>query len=136
MKAHAVRLPPGEDLAIALSRLVVERKLEAAAVVTCVGSLEVASIRFANEPHARVLAGPFEIVSLVGTLEPTGQHLHICLSDNVMPKLGGRCVGGHVKEGCLVHTTAEVVLAELPSVRFSRLHDPRSGYPELVTESR
>lgn len=86
-------------------------------------------MRFAEQKSAELLDGPWEIVSLVGTLEPTGYHLHICLSDNT-----GRCVGGHLKEGSRVHTTAEVVLAELPGVRFSRVHDPRSGYPELVVE--
>lgn len=129
MKAHAVRLVPGDDLSLALQKLVRERSLSAVAVVTCVGSLKKAAIRFADQPAAHDLEGPFEIVSLVGTLEPTGHHLHICLSDNT-----GRCVGGHVKAGCIVHTTAEVVLAELPGVRFSRRHDPRSGYPELVVD--
>lgn len=129
MHAHAVRLPPGSDLAASLSKLVREKNWQAVAVVTCVGSLAVAAVRFAEQKEAHVLDGPWEIVSLVGTLEPTGYHLHICLSDNT-----GRTVGGHLKEGSKVHTTAEVVLAELPGLKFTRKHDARTGYPELVVE--
>lgn len=129
MNAHAIRLPPGSDLAASLSKLVREKNWQAVAVVTCVGSLDVATVRFAEQKDAHVLEGPWEIVSLVGTLEPTGYHLHICLSDNT-----GRTVGGHLKEGSKVHTTAEVVLAELPGLKFTRTQDARTGYPELVVE--
>ena len=35
-------------------------------------------------------------------------------------------------DGCIVLTTAEIVLAILPEVRFSRRHDIVTGYAELV----
>ena len=41
-------------------------------------------------------------------------------------------LGGHLLDGCIVQTTAEIVLAILPEVSFSRRHDTATGYAELV----
>jgi predicted DNA-binding protein with PD1-like motif len=43
----------------------------------------------------------------------------------------GRVWGGHVCAGCMVRTTAELLLVLLPGRRFTREHDERTGYPEL-----
>lgn len=45
----------------------------------------------------------------------------------------GRVLGGHVAYGCTVRTTAEVMVALLPRWRFSREHNDRTGYDELLT---
>jgi len=63
----------------------------------------------------------------VGTLSQDGSHLHITLSDEE-----GNCIGGHVKEGCLVYVTAEIVIVELDGVNFSREFDKETGFKELV----
>jgi predicted DNA-binding protein with PD1-like motif len=40
--------------------------------------------------------------------------------------------GGHVVEGCIVRTTAEIVLGVVAEgLTFRRAHDERSGYAEL-----
>ena len=122
----ALRLSPGQDLLPELERLVRERALEAACVLTCVGSLTTAVIRFANRERATTLTGHFEIVSLTGVLSVHGAHCHIAISDGE-----GRTVGGHLMEGCRVYTTAEIVIGTLPGDRFLRTYDPRTGYPEL-----
>jgi predicted DNA-binding protein with PD1-like motif len=44
----------------------------------------------------------------------------------------GEVFGGHVAPGCIVRTTAEILLALLPEHRFSREIDPRTGFAELV----
>jgi predicted DNA-binding protein with PD1-like motif len=44
----------------------------------------------------------------------------------------GRVFGGHVGTGCIIRTTAEVLLALLPDHRFTREFDADSGYAELV----
>ncbi len=67
-----------------------------------------------------------EIVSLSGTLSPDGLHLHIALAGR-----DGRCVGGHLLDGCIVHTTAELVIGELTDLAFRRVEDPATGYREL-----
>jgi predicted DNA-binding protein with PD1-like motif len=74
---------------------------------------------------------PMEIVSLTGTLCPDGLHVHISLSRG-----DGACVGGHVVAGCIVNTTAELVIGELPDVEFSRPLDPATGYDELEVRPR
>jgi predicted DNA-binding protein with PD1-like motif len=133
MRAHAFRLTPGTDLKAELARLAAEHGLRAACIATCVGSLSRARLRMpgaAGEPEAFLtLAEPLEIVSLTGTLGPDGMHVHIGLS-----RRDGACVGGHLVEGCIVHTTAELVVGELPDVAFRRPLDPATGYNELSVQ--
>lgn len=47
----------------------------------------------------------------------------------------GKTLGGHVMDGCIVRTTLEIVLIDLPEMRFSREKDPKTGYEELVIKS-
>lgn len=122
----ALRLTPGDDLKDAVTKFVRERGLSAGIILTCVGSLAEASLRFAGQDETTTLSGPFEILSLVGTLSPEGAHLHIALADKE-----GRVVGGHVQVGCLVYTTAELVIGELSGVTFLRTFDTVTGYEEL-----
>lgn len=126
-QAHALRLTPGEDLRLALDAFVRAQGLGAAYVATCVGSLSRAAIRFAGKPEAAILEGSFEILSLAGTLSHDGAHLHIAIAD-----ADGRTLGGHLAQGSLVRTTAEVVVVALEGVSFGRELDPATGYRELV----
>lgn len=127
MMAVAMRLGPGEDLKVMLDKFVQEHHIKAACMITCCGSLQQASIRYADNKDADVLNGKFEIVSLTGTLSETGSHLHISVSDGK-----GKTTGGHLKEGTLVYTTAEIVIGILTEYQFDRAFDPRSGYNELL----
>jgi len=79
----------------------------------------------------RSFAEPMEIVSLTGTLGPDGPHVHISLA-----RSEGACIGGHLVLGCLVHTTAELVIGELPDLEFRRLPDAATGYSELTVSPR
>jgi len=131
-RAHALRLHPGDDLRDALLAYVQQHDIKAGAVLTCVGSLTVATLRLANQEGPTEYRGHFEIVSLVGTLSSTGgAHLHLSVSDST-----GRTLGGHLLSGCRVYTTAEIVLAELPELEFVRETDPTFGYRELVVKPR
>jgi uncharacterized protein len=124
---YAMRLVPGIDVLNAVQDFVRENDLEAVAIVTVVGSLTDAFIRYANQPDGTSSQGHFEIVSMVGTIEPTGAHVHISLSDG-----DGRMFGGHMLPGCLVYTTAEIVLAHLSDFAFARTPCPLSTYDELT----
>jgi len=104
-----------------------DRELPAVCVLGCVGSLSRAALRLAGNGGGTIIEGPLEIVALSGTLSPQGPHLHIALADST-----GRVLGGHLLDGCIVLTTAEIVLAVMPDVRFSRRHDAATGYAELV----
>lgn len=81
-------------------------------------------------PQVIHLTGRFEIVSLVGTLNPDA-HLHICLSD-----AEGKTVGGHALGDLEVFTTAEVVVGEGLHLHFTRVMDGRTGFPELLVRPR
>lgn len=129
LTALALRLSPGMDIKEELERIVRERGIKAASVLTCVGSLREAVVRFANKPNGIGLKGPLEIVSFTGTLGEDGSHLHIALSSG-----DGTTVGGHVLAGCRVFTTAEIVLGILPGAVFTREMDSTSGYKELVVK--
>lgn len=127
MQVYALRLTPGQDLKRELAAFTEREQITAGAIVTCVGSLTQATLRFAGRSDAAVRTGDLEIVSLVGTLSPDGLHLHLSASD-----ADGNVFGGHVLDGCIVRTTAEVVLAAFPGLMFQRTLDPATGYKELV----
>ena len=71
-----------------------------------------------------------EILTLAGSLSPDGAHLHMSLADSA-----GRVIGGHVAQGCVVRTTAEVLVAMLPEWSFTREVDPVTGFAELAVRS-
>ena len=127
MDTLALRLRPHADLKKSLDAFAHEHHLQAACVVTCVGSLRQAVVRFANQAQATALEGKFEIVSLVGAFSEYGGHYHISISNEQ-----GRTLGGHLMDGCLIYTTAEIVIGVLPSVKFLREPDGETGYDELA----
>ena len=100
-------------------------------MVTVVGSFKKVNLRYANEPKTTAQDGFFEIVSIVGTLNEDSAHLHASVSNSK-----GETFGGHLMPGNIVYTTAEVVVAELPDILFSREHDPDSGWDELVVKKK
>jgi predicted DNA-binding protein with PD1-like motif len=131
-RAHVLRLRPGDDLRDALLAYVSQQHMSAGAVLTCVGSLTVATLRLANQEGPTEYRGYFEIVSLVGTLSATGgSHLHLSIADST-----GHTLGGHLLAGCRVYTTAEIVLVALPELEFRREVDPVFGYKELVAKPK
>ena len=135
MRAHAFRLTPGTDLHEELGRLTQQLGLSAGCILTCVGSLSFARLRMpgaiGEAEVFRTFEEPTEIVSLTGTLGPDGLHVHISLA-----RRDGACVGGHLVRGCLVNTTAELVIGELPHLDFRRPLDPATGYDELSVQPR
>ncbi|MGD1942577.1 MAG: PPC domain-containing DNA-binding protein [Leptolyngbyaceae cyanobacterium] len=126
---YALRLTPGADLKVSLQTLTQQHQLAAACILTAVGSLTVAHLRFAGQSTTTVLQERFEIVSLVGTLSVEGVHLHLAIAN-----AQGQLWGGHLMPGCLIYTTAEIVVGALPGLRFQRLADEQTGYRELVIE--
>lgn len=97
----------------------------------CVGSLKKATLRLADENVGTTFDEKFEIVSLGGTLSPDGNHIHVSLSNNK-----GETIGGHLLEGCIIYTTAEIVIAECVEFSFSREYDEQTGFKELKITSR
>lgn len=127
MSYRPIRLPPGVDLRRALEEAAQSEPTGSAFVVAGIGSLVHARLRLADATEETTLSGPFEILTLSGTLTPQGAHLHMSVSD-----AQGRVFGGHVVHGNEVRTTAEVLLATLPDWRLAREPDAGTGYQELV----
>ncbi|MGJ3352687.1 PPC domain-containing DNA-binding protein [Providencia sp. Je.9.19] len=127
----AIRLSPGEDVILTLRQQIQQHNLQAAFIAGSVGSLTDVALRFAGQENSHQTSGKFEIVSLIGTLDANGEHLHLAVSDE-----NGHMSGGHMMPGCTVRTTLELVIGELENNTFIREHCPLSGYDELVITSR
>ncbi|MBX3654819.1 MAG: DNA-binding protein [Ramlibacter sp.] len=135
MHIEVLRLSPGDDLRAALERaytaLAQAHGVQAGCVVSAVGSLQGAVLRYADQDTGTAISGPLELLTLSGTFSANGPHLHASVS-----RADGTVLGGHLLAGCTVRTTAEVVLALLPQWQFSRQVDAATGYAELVATRR
>ncbi len=135
MQTLPIRLNPGDDIRAAIEAAVRGADCRAAFVISGIGSLSSAGLRFAGAEQPRRFTGDIEILSLAGSIAFDGahssSHLHMALST-----ASGEVFGGHVVPGCTVRTTAEILLALLPDWDFSRAPDAVTGYQELVIQPR
>jgi len=76
----------------------------------------------------KVFNGLFEIVSAEGTVSREGIHVHHAIADT-----DGTVYGGHLLEGFIVHTTAEIGIIKSKKI-FKRIYDPKTGYKELFVQ--
>lgn len=126
MKVFALRLKPDQDLRQSLKEFALLNNIQAGFILSAIGSLKQAAIRFADQPKSEVLQGRFEILSLNGTLSVNGLHLHIAIADSV-----GNMVGGHLGDDSIIYTTAEIVIGVSEGLVFLRSPDPQTGFLEL-----
>ena len=129
VKAYAFRLKPGQDLQEGILKLVNEKQIKTGWISTCVGSLTKYNIRFANQPNSNSDSGHFEIVSLTGTVSINGSHIHMSISDST-----GKTIGGHLMEGNIIYTTAEIVILTSNDFIFKRQKDGTTPWDELQVE--
>jgi len=128
MRPLLFRLTPGSDLKRSILDRCALEKIQTGVIVSCVGSLSEACLRTADGVSLIRQTGPFELTSLSGTITEDSAHLHCSLFDHAM-----NAIGGHVMEGCLIHTTMEICILDLSDeVQSARLMDPSTGYDELV----
>lgn len=127
MKCHCVRLHRGDDLMLSIKAICRDRKIAAGVVLSAVGCISKGRIRDASGVTIRDITDHCEIVSLNGTVSETRCHLHIALSKEDLST-----IGGHLCPGCIINTTCELVIAELPGIRFGVENDPETGYDELI----
>lgn len=130
-KTYAFRLKPGQDLKQSIVRFVEEKNIRAGWISACVGSLTDYNIRFANKDSGTASHGHFEILSCTGLLSTDGAHLHLSLADSI-----GIVTGGHMLDGCIVYTTAEIILQSTDSYEFKREKDGSTHYKELKVIDR
>ena len=121
-----LRLSPGDDLRGALEDLVKRKGAQSGFVLSGIGSLVDARLRFAGDESETVVPGPLEIISIAGSVTSDGAHLHMSVSN-----AAGGVSGGHVGYGSIVRTTMEAVLVLLPAWSVTREFDAATGFKEL-----
>ena len=119
------RMMPGDDLKRGLENLMDLCEFKSGIIVCMVGSLNDAVLRM-SDGNKKNFIGLFEIVSALGTISVNGIHVHIAISNSE-----GMVYGGHLLNGCKIHTTAEIAIIE-SEICFKRIFDPKTGYKELV----
>ena len=127
LKCHCIRLRRGDDLMLSIKQLCKEKRIAAGVVLSAVGCISEGRVRDASGVTIREIRDHCEIVSLNGTVSEKRCHLHIALSKEDLST-----IGGHLANGCIINTTCELVIAELPGVRFGVEEDPETGYDELI----
>lgn len=131
MKTFVERLHKGSDLKLEIKRIAKENHFSAACIVNAVGSLSKLVIRTDVQDGKPVIKeyGKVEIVSLIGTIGKNGDHLHIHIAGG---QKDGVVVGGHLVDGCIVHTTVELMFLVMNDLEFITKLDPNTGFDELV----
>ena len=129
LTCHCIRLRRGDDLMLSIKQLCKEKNIAAGVVLSAVGCISEGRVRDASGVTIRDITDHCEIVSLDGTVSAQRCHLHISLSREDLST-----IGGHLVSGCIVNTTCELVIAELPGIRFGVEEDPETGYDELIFE--
>ncbi len=126
-RCHSLRLRRGSDLLESIQTLCREKHICAGVVLSAVGCISRGRVRDASGVTIREISEHCEIVSLNGTVSETRCHLHIALSREDLSTLGG-----HLCEGCIINTTCELVIAELPATAIEKEFDEETGYHELI----
>ena len=127
MTFHCLRLHRGEDLLLEIKKLCKEKNIAAGVVLSAVGCITEGRVRDASGVTIRQITEHCEIVSLNGTVSAQRCHLHIALSKEDLST-----IGGHLCEGCIINTTCELVIGEVPNVRYDVEFDGQTGYDEII----
>lgn len=130
MTVHVFRLLPNQDLKKELKNFVQIQNIKAGIILSVVGSLSAINLRTAGGKDSLNISGAFEILSMTGTLSESGNHVHLAISDCT-----GKTLGGHLMDGCIVRTTAEIAIMVLNHLSFEREFDDKTGYDELAVKT-
>ena len=126
-RCHSLRLRRGADLMLSIKALCREKHIAAGAVLSAVGCISEGRIRDASGVTIRQIRDHCEIVSLNGTVSENRCHLHIALSKEDLTT-----IGGHLCPGCIINTTCELIIAEIPDTAIEQEFDEETGYDELI----
>ncbi|MDQ7814893.1 MAG: DNA-binding protein [Patescibacteria group bacterium] len=130
MEQVSFRLKPGQLLFEEIEKGVKEKGIKAGVLLSIVAGLQNARLRMAgsdaDDQIVKEWDEPFEVVSGTGTVSLDGCHIHVSLSDK-----NGNVIGGHLKDGCVVKYTAEIVIGIFDDVEYKRIFDEETGFKEL-----
>jgi hypothetical protein len=57
--------------------------------------------------------------------------MHVSISDST-----GKTIGGHLQEGCIIYTTAEIIIQSSNNLLFKREKDGTTPWEELQIEEK
>jgi predicted DNA-binding protein with PD1-like motif len=139
----ALRLPPDADVYRTLEEVARREQIASGVILSGLGSLREVTLRnvrlfpkeFPIQDRNRIYtpkAEPLEMLSLSGNIsQRNGEvhvHAHIVISSGLED---GRVYGGHLSEGCIVFSTAEIILASVRELGMIREMDPETRVIEL-----
>jgi len=127
MRYHCIRLKRGEDLLESMKQICAVKNIRAGVVLSGVGCILKGRVRDASGVTIREIEEHCEIVSLNGTVSAQRCHVHVALSKEDLST-----IGGHLCSGCIVNTTCELIIGELPEICYGVEEDPETGYDELI----
>jgi predicted DNA-binding protein with PD1-like motif/glutaredoxin len=121
MDVVPLHLDAGADLRRSLEALARQHQ-GSGFVLGVVGNLTQAAFQCPGQAEPTLLSGDLEIITLQGTLDTAGVHLHLSLSD-------GACQvwGGHLEPGTLVKSGADLLVGFVA---------PAPAPPQLASEPR
>ena len=112
-KLHLFRMDENEDILLTLKRIVAEKRIKNAVILSGVGSVKsfhyhvVASGENPPKEEFSQAICPSDIVNINGMVIDGRIHSHIVLSDKE------KCYGGHLEQGTVVLTFAAVLMLEI-----------------------
>ena len=127
LKIHCIRLRRGADLLLSIREIAREKHIAAGVILSAVGCISLGRLRDASGVTIREIAEHCEILSLDGTVSEERCHLHLGLAREDLS-----AIGGHLCPGCIINTTCELIIAELPGITIQEEQDPETGYDELI----
>lgn len=107
MRALPIHLEAGADLRGSLETLAHEQQASGF-VLSVVGNMSQACFACPGRDEPTVLQGELEIITLQGTVSPSGVHLHLSFSDP-----GCQVWGGHLEHGSRVLKGADLLVGFL-----------------------
>ena len=135
MRMIATRLRRGQDVKAAIENFVRDQNISAGSIIGAVGCLSQVCLRMAgatpNGQDVRTYIESFEIVALIGNVGQGRMHLHLAAADKE-----GKVIGGHLKGGCIVDTTLELVIATEDELEFGEEKDNETGFDELFVKMK
>jgi predicted DNA-binding protein with PD1-like motif len=143
-KVGMIRVVPGSDVIEGIEEACRKLGLRAGAIISCIGSLQRASVMIAVPLNNKIgagysepilLEGPLELLSGQGTIGQGEQgeisvHMHAVMSDRE-----GHLHGGHMVKGKNpVLITCEILLAEIQGIQIRRGFDPDTDMKLFLLE--
>lgn len=126
-----IRMRPSFGLKESLLLFSTTKNITAGTVVMGIGSLAHLRLRLAGATHNSQnvvdVVDNFEIISLAGTLGGGKCHIHMSVSST-----NGTVLGGHLLDGNIISTTAEVSIVVHDNKLFLREFDLETHFEELV----